>query len=475
MLAGEQKVAEQIHNQTGDEVVLSDCIDQSGFGLYQVGVVLFCFLVTVFDGFDTQAIAFTGPAVAGYFGVDSAGLAPIITAGVVGMAFGAILFGPLGDRFGRRQAVIWATIAFGLFSLATAWAQSVDQLILFRFLTGIGMGGATPNVLALASEFSPDKKRGIVMLLATLGLPVGAIVGAQMASVILGDGCCLQAAEQWSFLPTMLFEDGWRMIFFIGGAAPLLFAAILYWVLPESPYFLAGRGDHERVRRQLSRINSTLDIKPSSWFSLPEAAQSSGIRELFQPHLLRNTLAIWAVYFFNWIAWFSIILWLPSVLVATGLGAAEAANGTKIINGAALLFILPLAWYIPRLPLRAVIVGLLLAGVVGMAVLAGAGQNWPLVYIMIGLTGLFVGGPQICLNYLAVKLYPTSARATGVGWAIGIGRVGTIVGAAIGGPLLVAYGAKGFYLMMIVPLVVSAIAALMVKPVDQTAVVVAGH
>ncbi|HAC34265.1 MAG TPA: 4-hydroxybenzoate transporter, partial [Gammaproteobacteria bacterium] len=129
-----------MEQQSAPTVVLTDWIDRSGFGWYQGVVVLLCFLVTTFDGFDTQAIAFTGPAIASTYQVDSTGITPIVTAGVVGMALGALLFGPLGDRFGRRRAVIWSTVVFGGFSLATAWATSIEQLVLFRFLTGIGMG-----------------------------------------------------------------------------------------------------------------------------------------------------------------------------------------------------------------------------------------------------------------------------------------------------------------------------------------------
>lgn len=455
------------HND-GKTILLSEWIDNAGFGWYQSFVVLLCFLVTMFDGFDTQAIAFTGPAIAATYGVDSTGITPIVTAGVAGMALGALLFGPLGDRYGRRYAVIWATVVFAGFSLATAWANSINELILFRFLTGIGMGGATPNVLALASEFSPDKKRGIVMLLATLGLPVGAIVGAQIASVLLADGCCTAySGVLVGWLPANFLEQSWRLIFVIGGVGPLLFAMVLWLLLPESPHFLAREGKHDRVRRQLLRLKGGAELAADSLFHLPEVAQGLGIRSLFSSGLRRNTFAIWGVYFFNWVAWFAIILWLPSALVAAGLPEADAANGTKIINGAALLFVVPLAWYIPRLPVRGVIIALLIAGVGGMGVLAGAGQQWTLVYIMIGLTGLFVGGPQICLNYLAVIIYPTAVRATGIGWAIGLGRIGTILGAAAGGPLLDQYGVRGFFLAMAVPLLLSAMAAMMVKPMNS--------
>ncbi len=462
-----------MEQQSAPTVVLTDWIDRSGFGWYQGVVVLLCFLVTTFDGFDTQAIAFTGPAIALTYQVDSTGITPIVTAGVVGMALGALLFGPLGDRFGRRRAVIWSTVVFGGFSLATAWATSIEQLVLFRFLTGIGMGGATPNVLALASEFSPNKNRGIVMLLATLGLPVGAILGAQLASVLLADGCCSGYARGlpglWpGLLPDLLFIESWRLIFFIGGVGPLLFTLVLWLILPESPQHMARHQLHDRVRQTLKRLKSAQTLPAGCSFLLPEAAHSAGIKALFSASLRRNTFAIWGVYFFNWVAWFSIILWLPSVLVAGGLGEAQAANGTKIINGAALLFVLPLAWYIPRLPVRGVIISLLVLGVGAMGVLAFGGQQWTLIYVMIALVGLFVGGPQICLNYLAVSLYPTAVRATGIGWAIGIGRVGTILGAAIGGPLLDTFGVSGFYLAMAVPLLISAVAAMMVRPASQS-------
>ncbi len=363
--------------QATNRINLTDWIDNAGFGGYQTLVVLLCFLVTMFDGFDTQAIAFTGPAVAASYGVDSTGITPIVTAGVIGMALGALMFGPLGDRFGRRRAVIWATVAFAGFSLATAWASSVNELIIFRFLTGIGMGGATPNVLALASEYSPDKKRGIVMLLSTLGLPVGAIVGAQIASVLLADGWGAGYSGDFvGWLPDLFLIETWRLIFVIGGVGPLLFVLVLWLVLPESPHYLAETGRHEQVRHRLRRLKGGALLPVGTEFLLPEKAQGAGIRALFSRGLRRNTFAIWGVYFFNWVAWFAIVLWLPSVLVAAGLAEAEAANGTKIINGAALLFVVPLAWYIPRLPVRGVIVALLIGGVVAMAVLAGAGQQW---------------------------------------------------------------------------------------------------
>ncbi len=447
-----------------EPVVLTRWLDQNRFSWYQTFVVLLGFLVTTFDGFDTQAIAFTGPAIQADYGIGPAGLTPVVTAGVVGMALGALLFGPLGDRYGRRFAVLVSTAFFGCFALATAYATPIARLvtgdesgdvtdtaivllILFRFLTGIGMGGATPNVLALASEFSPERRRGITMLLATLGLPVGAIIGSAIA-------------------PRLIPAYGWESIFIIGGAAPLLFLILLVWVLPESPQLLAARGDHEGARRLLMKTRGTPALESGMQFLLPERQARVGIGALFAPELRRNTIAIWLVYFFNWVTWFSLVLWLPTALNHAGMSVADAARGTMVLNGAALLFILPLAWYLPRLPVKQVVAALLLLGVGGSVALAYAGDRWTLVLTLVALSGLFIGGPQIALNYLAVSIYPTQARATGVGAAIGMGRVGTILGAAIGGPLL-ERGVDAFYLSFCAPLTIAAVAALLIQRTRQ--------
>ncbi|MEC9341741.1 MAG: MFS transporter [Pseudomonadota bacterium] len=445
-------------------VVLTQWLDGNRFSPYQAFVVLLGFLVTTFDGFDTQAIAFSGPAIQADFGIGPAGLTPVVTAGVVGMALGALLFGPLGDRYGRRFAVLLSTACFGCFALATAYALPIAQLlvgaqgeeaadtaiallILFRFLTGIGMGGATPNVLALASEFSPERRRGICMLLATLGLPVGAIIGSAMA-------------------PRLIPLHGWESIFIIGGAAPLLFLLLLWWVLPESPQLLAARGDHEGARRLLDKTGGTPALPGGTRFTLPERQPRVGIGALFAPELRSSTIAIWLVYFFNWVAWFSLILWLPMALNAAGMSVVDAARGTMVLNGAALVFILPLAWYLPRLPVKQVVAALLLLGVVTSVAMAAAGSQWTLMMVLVALSGLFIGGPQIALNYLAVAIYPTQLRATGVGAAIGIGRVGTILGAAVGG-LILERGVAIFYLSFCAPLAIAAVGALLIRPVSS--------
>lgn len=419
-------------------------IDAGRVGAFQVRVVLLGIVITTFDGFDTQAIAFTGPAIAQAFGTGPGGLTPVIAAGVVGMALGALLFGPLGDRYGRRPAALLATAIFGAFALATAFADTIPELVVLRFLTGIGMGGAAPNVFTLGSEFAPQRRRGIIMLLAGLGLPLGAIFGGLLAT---------------RMIPLL----GWQSVFVLGGVGPLLVLPWLWRVLPESPHFLARQGRHGEVAALLRRIDPARAPAPDAAFALPEAATRAGVAALFQPGLRRNTAAIWMVYFFNWVAWFGLVLWLPSALHAGGLPGDQAPLATVMLNGAALVFVLPLAWYIPRLPVRATIALLIGCGIAVAAALAAAGDAWAVVFALVGLAGLAIGGPQIALNYLAVTVYPTAVRATGLGWAIGLGRVGTIAGAAAGGPVLERFGPQGFFLCLTVPLLLALAGALLVR------------
>jgi AAHS family 4-hydroxybenzoate transporter-like MFS transporter len=433
----------------GARVDLPQWFDQARFGAYQVRVVVLCFLVTTFDGFDTQAIAFTGPVLAQALGVGPRGLAPIVTAGVAGMALGAVLFGPLGDRYGRRAAVLWATAVFGVFSLLTAFASSIEQLMVLRFLTGIGMGGAAPNVYTLASEFSPARHRGLVMLVAGLGLPVGAIVGGLIAGSVI---------PAW----------GWQGVFILGGVAPLLFLPLLWVLFPESPYYLARRDRQSALAAMLARVAPSAPPAADSVFTLPEAPTRVGAGALLSPALRHNTLAIWGTYFFNWVAWFGLVLWIPSVLTAAGLPKAQAGLATVTLNGAALVFMLPLAWLLPKLPVRRVILWLLVGAVVVSLLLAQAGSRWGLVFALVGLSGLFVGGPQIALNYLAVSIYPTAVRASGVGWAIGMGRVGTVVGGAAGGFVLEDFGPRGFFIALALPLLAAGVAALAVRRSDAS-------
>ncbi|CAN0626085.1 Major facilitator superfamily MFS_1 [Burkholderia multivorans] len=426
---------------------IASLIDREAVGFHQWLVFLLCFATTLFDGFDTQAIAYTGPAIISAFGLAPGGLAPILTAGVVGMTIGAMTLGLVGDRIGRRPALLGGVALFSVASLATACATSTGQILALRFAAGLGMGGCTPVLLALAAEYGPARHRGAIMTGVLLGLPAGAMLGALLAA-------------------RMMPAIGWQGIFVVGGALPLGLLVVLCFALPESLQFLAARsraGDVRRVHAILRRMLGAA-LPDDALFHVSEVTVRASVSELFRNGNTRNTVAIWAVYLFNWVAWFMFLSWLPTVLKTAGLSVTLAPMGTVTVNAVFIACAIPLSMLLRKVDTRRLLVGLLLLGIAIAIGLANAGTAWSLVFVLAGAAGLGIGGQQIALNYLVVTAYPTSLRATATGWAIGMGRVGAIAGSAVGGTMLAAGGPAGFYLALAVPLAAALLGVLAIRP-----------
>lgn len=431
-------------------------LDDRPVGGLQIRVFLLCFLVALLDGFDTQAIAYTGPAIAKAFGMSPGDMTYIFISGTLGMALGAMGLGMIGDRIGRRIAILGSIVLFGVFSLAIAFAQSPTQIVILRFLTGLGMGGATPVLLAMAAEYSPSRLRGAVLTGVLLGLPAGAMVGGVLAA---------------GWMPVI----GWQGIYIVGGAIPLVVLLICLAFLPESAQFLAARGrpgDLDHARKLVARIAGK-PISGETTFVLPQAVEKGSVTALFAPEFRTSTIAIWAIYLLNWIAWFMFLLWLPTVLTNGGLDQPTAALGTVFVNAAFIVFAIPLSIFLPRIDVRRTLAVMFAIGIAVCAGLAMAGENWILVFALVAAAGFGIGGQQIALNYLISSTYPTELRATGTGWAIGIGRTGAIVGSAVGGWLLQTGGVSGYYVGLAVPLISAAGAVVLVrtrKPMPAAAV-----
>jgi AAHS family 4-hydroxybenzoate transporter-like MFS transporter len=241
---------------------LQEYIDAAPLGRLQWQVFFLCFLFALVDGFDTQAIAYAGPAIAQAFGLaPKGGLAGVLMAGTIGMMIGAMTLGPVGDRLGRRPAILGALLLFGLSSLATGFASAPEQIMVLRFLAGLGMGGCTPVLLSLVAEYSPARSRGTVMTGILLGLPAGAMLGGLLAS---------------SWLPVI----GWQGIFVIGGAVPLVLLVVALFFLPESPQYLAAR-DQARygneIRTLLVRITGE-QVADRVIFAVPQRAEKCVFR-----------------------------------------------------------------------------------------------------------------------------------------------------------------------------------------------------
>ncbi|MBD2763808.1 MFS transporter [Kocuria sp. cx-455] len=427
--------------------LVQEVIDEAPMNGRRALVVVLCFVIALLDGFDTQSIAFIGPAIAADFEMGTAELTWVITASTIGMALGAMTLGSLGDKIGRKKAVLIALGLFGVFSILGSMAPNPETIIGLRFLIGLGMGGATPSLLALVAEYSPLRRRGTFMTLVILGLPGGALLGGLVAA---------------AWLPAV----GWRGIFLIGGVLPLILLVVSVFFLPESPGYVVGRGTEQAQARgralieKMTRRDIPADVSLRT--EKPTAKQGS-VAGLLSGEYRKVTIAVWAVYLFNWIAWFLLLQWMPSALHALGLPTSTAALGTVTVNGAFIVFAIPLSIVLPRVNPRSLLLGMFGIGILVAVGLGLAGSSWTWVFILLALAGFGIGGQQLVLNYLIANAYPTSLRSTATGWAIGIGRLGSIVGSALGGWLLATFQPGGYFMVLAIPLVIAAGATFLVS------------
>src|ERR1700733_11164605 len=402
----------------GTPVDVAQFIDQQPVGGFQIRLLLICAAVLFLDGFDTQAIGYVAPALAREWGLSKAALGPVFSAGLFGLMIGALLFGPLADRIGRKKIIILSTLAFGIGSLATAFVQDVNSLLAIRFLTGLGLGGAMPNAIAMTSEFNPRRRRATMVMIMFCGFSVGAALGGLIAAALI---------------PAF----GWRSVFVVGGVAPLLLVPVLAWQLPESVRFLvlAGRAP-QRVAELLRLIGRRAAFTAATRFFVDEPALTGiPVLHLFRSRRTPATLLLWVVFFMSLLDLYFLSNWLPTVLNDLGASVSAAALIGSMLQVGGVVGTFALGSVIDRFSFRALALVYFIA-VFAVGAIGQLGHSIVFVTMAIFAAGFCMVGGQIAANALAATFYPTSIRSTGVGWALGIGRVGSIVGPLVGGVLL---------------------------------------
>ena len=393
-------------------------IDSQPVGGFQIRLLLTCAAVLFLDGFDTQAIGYVAPALAKDLGLSRGVLGPVFSAGLFGLMIGALMFGPLADRVGRKKIIVFSTLAFGIGALVTSAVQDVNALLAIRFLTGLGLGGAMPNAVALTSEYSPHRRRATMVMVMFCGFSVGAALGGLLAAAIIP-------------------HFGWRAVFVVGGIAPLLLVPILALRLPESVRFLALTGRaNERVAELLCCINPKAALAPATQF----VVQEPGLAGVPVLHLFRSgrtfpTLLLWVVFFMSLLDLYLLSNWLPTVLNDLGASISTAAAIGSMLQVGGVVGTFVLGSVIDRFSFRALALVYFIA-VFAVAAIGQLGHSIAFVTLAIFAAGFCIVGGQIAANALAANFYPTSMRATGVGWALGIGRVGSIVGPLVAGAIL---------------------------------------
>lgn len=428
-------------------VNVSTLIDRNRLSRLQVVVILLCGLIAILDGLDTQAIAFVAPVVARDWGLDVSAFGPVFGSGLLGLMIGALVFGPVADHVGRKRVLIGATLWFGAFAALTAHAGSMAELLAYRFVTGIGLGAALPNVIALTSEYAPVRSRATIVTVMFCGFPLGAVLGGLASAKLIA-------------------AYGWPAVFYMGGILPLILAPALALWLPESIRFLVQRGaEPKRVAAICGRIDRAGAYEAGQRFVIEDRKlEGLPIKHLFREQRGWGTAALWLVFFCNLLLIYFLINWLPSLLREAGLSLDRAIVGTVALNAGGIVGGLALGRLIDRRGPFGVLGGAYLAGALLIALIGSLDTSVGAMMAVIALTGFCVLGTQFGINALAASYYPTSIRSTGVGWALGIGRIGSIVGPVLGGVVIALdWSIPQLFLLTAVPALVAALGVLMLK------------
>lgn len=384
----------------------------------QLLVFFFTFLIAFFDGYDTAVIGYIAPSLLGEWNIDKSALAPVLSAALFGLAIGAISFGPFADRFGRKKVLIVAVFIFAAGTTLSTFVSSLFELEILRFITGLGLGAAMPNAVTLLSEYSPEKKRALIVNTMFCGFPLGAALGGFIAAYLI---------------PTF----GWRSTLLFGGIAPLILTIGMLFYLPESVRFLVRRGklrDQTLIRKILIKIDPS--ASKHSHFTLEEAAYDQakspknrrGLSLVLSRYYRAGSFLLWIAYFMGLVIFYGVMNWMPTLFreaavegnlasIITGLfalgGLGAIANGWLMdrFNGTLLISF----FY----ALTAVAVGL-----IGFTV----SMHIAFLIGVVLFAGIVMNTAQASMPALAAHFYPTEGRTTGVSMMLGIGRFGGIAG-----------------------------------------------
>ena len=394
---------------------LESIVDINRLSRFQIAIIALCGLIALLDGFDTQAIAFVAPSIAAAWNLAPSAFGPVFGAGLLGGLIGAITLGMASDRLGRKPTLVAAVLLFAAGSLTTLLAHSLWQLGVLRFVTGLGLGGALPSFIALSSEYAPKRLRTALVGMMFCGFPVGAVIGG-FASAHL--------------IPVF----GWASVFLAGGVLPLLILPIFIAVVPESMRFLALRRNKAAIESVLARMQCA-----DAWngdMSTHNAEEKAPVSQLFVEGRFLGTVLLWATLFLSLLLTYFLVNWIPLVVSRSGLPIRSAVLAVTMLNLGAVIGCLLIGRLSSRYSATTLVGSSYVLGAVAIALLSQAGSSVWLLYAITFAAGAFSIGAQMSTVAMCANFYESFLRSTGVGWAMGVGRVGAIAGPVLGGMLL---------------------------------------
>jgi AAHS family 4-hydroxybenzoate transporter-like MFS transporter len=430
------------------EIPLSRLLDERGLSPFQIRVLVWSILIAIIDGYDIAAISFAAPHLVSAWGVERSALGPVLSASNFGFLFGAAIFGWFGDRYGRKAALIGASLLFGVFTFAAAYATDLTQLFWLRLVAGLGIGGVIPNVVAINAESAPRSLRATLAIVAMVGVPLGGTAAGFAAAALIP-------------------HFGWPILFKIGGIVPIVVALAAMVGMPESIKYVAL---HDRRGERMQRLVAAIrpDLPANARFVIEDEKQSPSSNPvyLFHDGLWLITPLSWLMFALNLMGFHFLIAWTPTLLIAAKLPPATAALAGGLLQGGGVIGALALSAWVQRYRFLGLsllfVLAVPLVGSIGYAGLASGSAVLAATFC----AGFLVVGIQIGINAVGAMVYPTSLRANGSGWQLGIGRLGSIVGPLVGA-LFVGLPVEQLYMWSALPFAGGAIACFVIHRLNE--------
>ncbi|MGA5481624.1 MFS transporter [Pseudomonas siliginis] len=410
---------------------------------YQWLIMGLCFFIVLFDGFDVAVMGFIAPSLIQEWGLSKAAFGPVMSAGMVGLAIGALTAGPYADRLGRKKILLTAVTGFSVLSLACAFARNPYELATLRLMTGVALGAALPNTTTLLSEYLPERNRSLFITIMFTGFNMGSGLGGFLAA--------------W-----LIPHYGWQSVLLAGGILPLLLLPLMWLLLPESARFLAARNAPAgQIAKVLNKLGGTFSAATKFVIAEPQTQQKTPMRLLFTENYRFGTLALWATYFMGLLVIYLTMGWMPTLLREGGLSIERAATITGLFQIGGTVGAIVVGWAMDRRNPNAVIATSYALGGAFILLLGAFSLESSLLAFGVVAAGFCMSGAQTGLNAFAPGYYPTDCRATGVSWMLGIGRFGAIFGSLIGGAVLsIGLGLPLLFALLSVPAFIAALAIL---------------
>ena len=426
-------------------VQVSRLLDERGLSSFQIKLIIWSFFIVLIDGYDIAAIAFAAPHLVRAWGVTPSALGPVFSASLVGILFGSAIFGWVGDRYGRKAALVGSNLLFGVFTFAAAYSSNLEQMFWLRLLAGLGIGGVIPNVVAINAESAPRHLRATLAIIAVGCVPVGGAIPGFVTA-------------------TLVPQYGWPILFQLGGIVPIVIAVAALFGMPESIKYMAlHESQRPRMEALITAIRPDFKVPGNARFVIEDEKQFSGFNPiyLFREGLALITPLLWLLFALNLMGYFFLLSWTPTLLTAAKLPPTTAALAGAVLQVGGTVGALALCWWLQRHRFLAISILFVLAvPVVGSIGFAGLTSQAALLTATF-FAGFLVLGIQSGINVVGAMIYPTSLRANGSGWQLGIGRIGSIVGPLLGA-LFVGLPVQDLYMWSALPFAVGAVVCFIV-------------